>query len=116
MPRTLRIGNAFKSLFAQSGDGPAWDADNSSGELSIALLCAAVDSGLPNPEELTAAAIRHSYIAYLVRQGLRLSDLEQITGYLEPSVISSYSSYSPPQQGRSIDDIELIHPALNEMA
>jgi uncharacterized protein involved in exopolysaccharide biosynthesis len=116
MPRTLRIGNAFKSLFAQSGDGPAWDADNLSGELSVALLCAAVDSGLPNPEEITAAAIRHSYIAYLVRQGLRLSDLEQITGYLEPPIISSYSAYSPPQQGRGIDEIELLHPALVDIA
>jgi hypothetical protein len=51
-----------------------------------------------------------------VRQGLRLSDLEQITGYLEPSVISSYSAYSPPQQGRGIDDIELLHPALVDIA
>jgi site-specific recombinase XerD len=75
-------------------------------------VCAAVDSGLPDPEEITAEAIRHSYITYLVRQGLRLSDLEQITGHLEPSVISSYSAYSPPQQGRHISDIELIHPAL----
>ena len=27
-PRTLRISKSFKALFAQSGDGPAWDADN----------------------------------------------------------------------------------------
>jgi len=73
------------------------------------------DSGLPNPGEITAEAIRHSYIAYLVRQGLRLSDLEQITGYLEPSVISSYSAYSPPQQGISIDNVELFHPALGAL-
>ena len=118
VPRTLTINRALKSLFAQSGDHPVWDADKpvSSDDLAAVLLCAAVDSGLPNPGEITAEAIRHSYIAYLVRQGLRLSDLEQITGYLEPSVISSYSSYSPPQQGRSIDDVELLHPALNEMA
>jgi polysaccharide biosynthesis transport protein len=116
MPRALPISNAFKTLFAQSGDGPAWDADMSSDDLGAALLCAAVDSGLPNPEQITATAIRHSYIAYLVRQGLRLSDLEQITGYLEPSVISSYSAYSPPQQGRGIDEIELLHPALADIA
>jgi succinoglycan biosynthesis transport protein ExoP len=118
VPRTLKIKRALKALFAQSSDRPVWDADKpaSSDDLAAALLCAAVDSGLPNPGEINAEAIRHSYIAYLVRQGLRLSDLEQITGYLEPSVISSYSSYSPPQQGRGIDEIELLHPALNEMA
>jgi hypothetical protein len=52
----------------------------------------------------------------LVRQGLRLSELEQITGQLEASVISSYSSYSPPQQGRSLDEIEWLHPALVDIA
>ncbi len=118
MPRTLGISNSLKALFAQSGGHPAWDADNpiASDDLTATLLCAAVDSGLPNPGEITAEAIRHSYITYLVRQGLRLSDLEQITGYLEPSVISSYSAYSPPQQGRGIDDIELLHPALVDIA
>jgi uncharacterized protein involved in exopolysaccharide biosynthesis len=118
IPRTLGISNSLKALIAKSGDHPAWDADKpiSAGDLDAALLCAAVDSGLPDPGEITADAIRHSYIAYLVRQGLRLSDLEQITGYLEPSLISSYSTYSPPQQGRGIDDIELLHPALVDIA
>ena len=114
-PRTLPIHRALTALFAQSGDRPVWDTGNPAltDDLAAALLCAAVDSGLPNPGEITAESIRHSYIAYLVRQGLRLVDLEHITGHLEPSVISAYSSYSPPQQGRSIDDIELLHPALN---
>jgi len=118
MPRTLNISNSLKALFVQSGGHPAWDADNpiASDDLTAVLLCAAVDSGLPNPGEITSEAIRHSYIAYLVRQGLRLSDLEQITGYLEPSVISSYCAYSPPQQSRGIDDIELLHPALVDIA
>ncbi len=114
-PRTLPIHRALTALFTQSGDRPVWDTGNaaSTDALAAALLCAAVDSGLPNPGEITPEAIRHSYIAYLVRQGLRLADLEHITGYLEPSVIAGYSSYSPPQQGRSIDDIEMLHPALN---
>lgn len=117
-PRVLNFNGALKILFAQSGGHPVWDTDKSasSDDLAAVLLCAAVDSGLPNPGEITAEAIRHSYIAYLVRQGLRLSDLEKITGYLEPSVISSYSSYSPPQQGLGIGDVELFHPALDSTA
>ena len=107
-PRILIIGSALKTWLAQSD----WDAGASTDELDAALLCAAVDSGLPNPAEITAAAIRHSYIAYLVRQGLRLSELAYITGRLEPAVISSYSSYSPPQPGRGLDEIERLHPAL----
>jgi succinoglycan biosynthesis transport protein ExoP len=58
-----------------------WDADKpaSSEDLAAVLLWAAVGSGLPNQGEVNAKTVRHSYIAYLVRQGLRLSDLEQIT-------------------------------------
>jgi uncharacterized protein involved in exopolysaccharide biosynthesis len=113
-PRIIPVSNSLKSLFERSGGHPAWNPDDPGLpiELSAALVCAAVDSGLPDPQEISADAIRHSYIAYLVRQGLRLSDLEQITGYLEPSTLSRYSAYSPPQQGRHIDQIELLHPAL----
>jgi succinoglycan biosynthesis transport protein ExoP len=113
-PRTIPISGSLKSLFERSDGHPAWNTDDPGLliDLSAALVCAAVDSGLPEPQEITAEVIRHSYIAYLVRQGLRLSDLEQIAGYLEPSVISSYGAYSPPQQGRHIYEIELLHPAL----
>lgn len=116
--RTIAINRSLKSLLEQSGGYPVWAADNSGSpeDLTASLLCAAVDSGLPNPMEINAESIRHSYIIYLVRQGLRLSDLEQIVGYLEPLVISAYSSYSPPQKGRGIDDIELLHPALIDIA
>ena len=114
-PRTIPISRSLKSLLERTDGRPAWNPDDPGLriDLSAALVCAAVDSGLPEPEEITADVIRHSYSAYLVRQGLRLSDLEQITGYLEPSALSSYGAYSPPQQGRHIYEIELLHPALN---
>ncbi|HET7061038.1 MAG TPA: integrase [Nitrosospira sp.] len=113
-PRTVPMGAMLKSFFRQSGGQPAWDPDDARSpiDLSAALVCAAVDSGLPEPDHITADAIRHGYIAYLVRQGLRLSDLEQIVGYLDPDVLASYRAYSPPQQGRHLYDIELLHPAL----
>ncbi len=113
--RTVPMAVALQTLFKQSGGQPAWDPEDprSSIDLSAALVCAAVDSGLPDPDRITAEAIRHGYIAYLVRQGLRLSDLEQIAGYLEPGVLAEYRAYSPPQQGRHLYDIELLHPALS---
>jgi polysaccharide biosynthesis transport protein len=116
MPRTLPIGNSFKTLLLHPSHDLDWFTNKPPDDLAVILMCAAIDSGLPNPGEITVAAIRHSYITYLVRQGLRLSELEQITGHLDASVISSYSAYSPPQQGRSIDEIELLHPALVDIA
>lgn len=115
--RTLTINHPLKSLFDQSGGYPVWIANKprSSEDLIACLLCASLDSGLPNPMEITAEAIRHSYIIYLVRQGLRLSELEQIVGCVEPLAISEYSSYSPPQKGLGINDIELLHPALIDL-
>lgn len=113
-PRAVPISRFLQSLFEQSEGQPLWDANDpgSRVDLSAALICAAVDSGLPDAEGITAEVIRHSYIAYLVRQGLRLSDLQQVVGHLEPEVISSYRAYSPPQQGRHLYEIELLHPAL----
>ncbi|WP_090828646.1 GumC family protein [Nitrosovibrio tenuis] len=113
--RTVPISGFLQSLFKQSEGQPLWDPDDprSRVDLSAALVCAAVDSGLPDAEGITAEAIRHSYIAYLVRQGLRLSDLEHVAGHLEPDVVSSYRTYSPPQQGRYLYEIELLHPALS---
>jgi integrase len=113
-PRTVYMSHLLKSLFQQSENRPCWNPDDPGVriDLSAALVCAAVDSGLPDPQQITAEAVRHSYIAYLVRQGLRLSDLEQVIGYLEPPAVLNYSAYSPPQQGRKIDEIELLHPAL----
>ena len=113
-PRTIPVSHLLKSLFQYSENQPCWNPDDPGVriDLSAALVCAAVDSGLPDPQQITAEAIRHSYIAYLVRQGLRLSDLEHVIGYLEPSAMLSYSAYSPPQQGRTLSEIELLHPAL----
>jgi hypothetical protein len=113
-PRTIPLSNSVASLFKQSDNRPIWSPDDSQTrvDLSAALICAAVDSGLPDPQSITVDAIRHSYIAYLVRQGVRLSDLDQIVGRLEPAVLSTYSAYSPPQQGRDVSEIELLHPAL----
>jgi uncharacterized protein involved in exopolysaccharide biosynthesis len=113
-PRAVPISRFLQSLFEQSDGRPLWDANDpgSRVDLSAALVCAAVDSGLPDAEGITAEVIRHSYIAYLVRQGLRLSDLEQVVGRLDPEVISGYRAYSPPQQGRHLYEIELLYPAL----
>jgi hypothetical protein len=113
-PRSIPLCGALKSLLMQSKGYPVWNPGDLEArvDLSAALVCAAVDSGLPDPQEITADAIRHSYIAYLVRQGVRLSELEQIVGHLEPSALSNYSAYSPPQEGRHLSEIELLHPAL----
>ena len=112
-PRVIAINDPLKSLFAHSAKRPAWHTlPLSVNDLAAIIGLAAIDSGLPHPDEISAEAIRHTYIVYLVRQGLRLSELSQLVGHLPPSVQLSYSSYSPPRPGCSLEEIEKTHPVL----
>ncbi|MGR9046516.1 MAG: GumC family protein [Gammaproteobacteria bacterium] len=112
--RVITINDALKSLFAATDDLPAWrsNAPFSVDDMSAMVRLTAIDAGLPHPEEISAEAIRHTYIVYLVRQGLRLSELSRVVGYLPPTDKLSYGNYSPPRPGSNLEEIELIHPVL----
>ena len=118
-PRVIAIADPLKALFERSVKLPAWHGNIpiSVDDLAAIISLAAIDSGMPHPEEISAEAIRHTYIVYLVRQGLRLSELSQLVGHLSPTTQLSYSSYSPPRHGCSLREIEKTHPVLaNHMA
>jgi len=89
-------------------NGAALDA----GDLAALLACAAHDAGLVNPAEITPRVLRHTYIAYLVRQGVRLSDLQIVVGDMPPTVLAAYAAFSPPGSGVSLDSVERNYPAL----
>jgi succinoglycan biosynthesis transport protein ExoP len=77
-------------------------------DAQIRLL--AYDTGLPYPEQVDAGVVRHSYILYLVRQGARLRDLQQIIGPLPPQTLTRYGPYSPKGAGRPLEDLETAYP------
>ena len=116
-PRSIPINSALKKLFSDNN----YCMESASGQplttedIASILLCSVIDAGLAGPNEINAEAIRHSYIIYLVQQGMRLSDLELIIGYISPVDLSAYSNYSPPSPGRPFKEIDLIHPALVQM-
>ncbi|MGR9052928.1 MAG: GumC family protein [Gammaproteobacteria bacterium] len=112
--RPMAIEAPLLALFTLSAKLPAWYSQNplSASDLAAIASMAAIDSGLPHPEEINAEAIRHTYIVYLVRQGLRLSDLPQIVGAMPPAALLSYGTYSPPRPGLGPEQIDRIHPAL----
>jgi integrase len=82
------------------------------GDLGALLACAAHDAGLVNPAEITPRVLRHTYIAYLVRQGVRLSDLEKVAGDIPPTVLATYATFSPPGSGVPLDSVDRNYPAL----
>ena len=117
--RSIPLNRALKSLFEQTEPCPAWNKGQqaiSLETLKAILVYAAVDAGLTETQDITADVISHSYILYLVKQGIRLSELEQIIGHVEPSALSQYSRYSPEKRGLPVSEINLLYPALTKYA
>jgi site-specific recombinase XerD len=98
-------------LFTVPGERAATLAD-----IESALLYAAHDAGIARPSELTAAALRHTYIAFLVRQGIRFADLARVVGHLPPEALAAYGDLAPAGPRAPLDSIQLVLPALREPA
>ncbi|HEC15469.1 MAG TPA: integrase [Sedimenticola sp.] len=110
--RTIALAPTVLELFcetASSGQEPAPDPLTPD-DLAAILTLAAVDAGLPDPERVNAAALQHSYLAYLVRQGVRLSEIPGIAGDIPATRLASYAQLSPPGPGKALDEIELAYP------
>ncbi|MDP2180597.1 integrase [Methylicorpusculum sp.] len=116
IPRTISLSSVTKDLVEKLDAFPMINEEPSLSkeELSALISLAAIDAGLSHPEEITAESIRHTYIVYLVKQGLRLGELVNLVGYLPTSDLLNYAGYSPPRPGCGIDEIETIHPVLAE--
>lgn len=96
-------------------DGPRDEAiamPDSDDELERRLICAAHDAGLDNPATITPEMLRHTCIAYLVRQGLRFSELDHIVGALPGNALREYASLSPSGVRRTLAQIQPLMPAL----
>ena len=97
---------------AESGEDNAIILPDSDDELARRLLCAAHDAGLDSPAEITVQALRHTYIAYLVGQGLRFSELDHIVGPLPADTLAKYADFAPIGTRRRIEEIDPLMPAL----
>jgi hypothetical protein len=85
-------------------------------DLDADLLCAAHDCGIESPAEVRPAALWHTYVAFLVRQGIRFADLIQIGGRLPAEVMAAYSSLSPTGPRLPLDAVERVLPAVAQMS
>jgi integrase len=78
------------------------------------ILCAAHDAGIEDATQITSDCLRHTYLAFLVRQGIRFADLTQLVGYLPVEIVGAYSTLSPPAARIDMTQIRLFHPALSD--
>jgi uncharacterized protein involved in exopolysaccharide biosynthesis len=75
------------------------------------ILCAAHDAGLEDPGSINADCLRHTYVAYLVRQGIRFADLTSLVGELPTGVLGAYTSFAPPGARVPRERIETAYPS-----
>jgi len=74
------------------------------------ILSAAHDAGIADVIDVTSDSLRHTYVAFLVRQGIRFADLTQIVGHLPAEVLGAYSTLSPPGSRLPRDAINVVYP------
>lgn len=84
--------------------------------LDAELLCAAHDAGIDSPAEVSPPALWHTYVAFLVRQGIRFADLMQIVGRLPAETLAAYSVLSPASARIPLGAVERVLPALRAPA
>jgi len=102
-----RPAAADAPLVSLRGGRPATPSD-----LAGAILYAAHDAALERPAELTPGALRHTYIAFLVRQGIRFADLARVVGHLPPEALAAYGDLAPAGPRAPLDSIQLVLPPL----
>ena len=78
------------------------------------VLYAAHDAAIEDASQITSDCLRHTYLAFLVRQGVRFADLARLVGHLPADLVGAYSVLSPPGARIGMAEIQLLHPALRE--
>ncbi len=84
--------------------------------LRTALLYAAHDAGLEAADDVTPEALRHTYVAFLLRQGLRFADLARIVGPLPTDRLAAYKRLAPAGPPVAPADVERVLPALRAIS
>jgi len=120
--RSILIGADLGRLFAalkQRRNAEASDpllSAPSLNHLESLISYAAHDAGLQQPAEINPWVIRHAFISYLVRQGIRFSDLARIVGALPAEVTAAYGALLPAGSRRTLDQTDPVLPALRQFA
>jgi len=112
-PRTVALPPETRYLFEASTPLPLWAGSGpapSGEELDARIRLLAHDAGLTRPEEVTAAALRHSLLSYLVRQGARLTELGQVVGTISAAELARYAPLAPSGPARPLAEVDLGYP------
>jgi polysaccharide biosynthesis transport protein len=80
------------------------------------VMYAAYDAGIEGADEVTPRTLRHTYLVYLLRQGIRFADIGRIVGRLPQEELAAYMRFAPSQPRRPLEEIKLALPLLSDIA
>ena len=112
--RTVTLAPSVLDLFVENEELEI--ATIPMAELAAKITLLAVDAGLCEPERVNAEAIRQSYLIYLVRQGVKLSEVDQVVGGVSATQLAACAQLSPEGPGKSLEEINLIYPLFRREA
>jgi succinoglycan biosynthesis transport protein ExoP len=124
-PRTLALNDPLRQLIAArrelqpQAEGTVLRSP-SGGRLPVEdvrslVMYAAYDAGLDTADEVTLRTLRHTYLVYLLRQGIRFADIGRIVGRLPQEELAAYTRFAPAQPRLPLEQVELTLPALRDI-
>ena len=122
--RVLEIGPAVAVIVARSApaqlDMPLLHAASgrpmTEADIRGVVTTAALDAGIAKAQEISPSTLRHTYIAFLARQGLRFSDLGRLVGPAPAEDLNALAALAPGVRRVGLDQIEKLLPAVRELA
>lgn len=85
-------------------------------DLAHMVLYAAYDAALERPQEITPEVLRFTYLAFLLRQGIRMGDIVRIAGRIPQAELAGYMQLAASTARRPLEQIERILPPLRSLA
>jgi succinoglycan biosynthesis transport protein ExoP len=117
--RDIALGGALRRCLAAGPKVPGSDLlvghpgrPVTRDSIDAQVLYAAHDAGIEDATQITSDCLRHTYLAFLVRQGIRFADLVRLVGHLPAELVGAYTALSPAGGRIGMAEIQLFHPAL----
>jgi hypothetical protein len=113
--RNIEVGRgAWRFVDGLSKNPAAHPMDQLIAALDANLAVTAADLGMENPVRVGTISVWYSYVTYLVRQGVRLTELSKRVGPLSPEMKLILANFSPQGVNRPLAEVDSVHPAMQE--
>jgi succinoglycan biosynthesis transport protein ExoP len=106
------LSDVVNKLALAEGDS-LWTETMVLDDFNHLLVNAAHDADIAFAEQLSVAALRHSYITNLLVQGCKLNDLEKVAGYITASELGQYRGVKRQGQALTLEQLNTIFALAN---